>query len=274
MNSTRRSRFGYVPGYHTGTYHTVQRRLFGSRRFSREIEFRLIEPWFDGPPLRVLDLACGGGDFTWALALRGHRVVGLDRDLDALETTRPVRPHVSGTDFVGGDALALPFADARFDACMCNSSIEHFDDPLAALREVRRVLKPRGLLVLTTDAFPEQLSGFWSHVPRAWLKPHLRGEDVAGTARAHHRQKHHVTTYFTVEHMQRLLAEAGFDAQNVRNYLGGALPRAVFEAHVLLSGIDFYNATSQRLYPLLAPLSRLDSPAKPGFGVFAAARKR
>jgi ubiquinone/menaquinone biosynthesis C-methylase UbiE len=270
----RTSRFGYVPGYHTGTYHRLQRRLFGSRRFSRELEYRLIAPWFAGPPLRVLDLACGGGDFTWALALSGHRVTGMDRDLEALQTTAPVRPHVAGTDFVGGDALHLPFRAGAFDACMCNSSIEHFDDPGSALRELARTLKPGGLLVLTTDAFPEALSSLWRHVPRRWLKSHLREGDVAQKAREHHRREHHVATYFTIGHMRGLLESAGFEVEDVRNYLGGPLPKAVFEAHIVLGGLEFYNTTSRRLYPLLAPLTRLDSKTRPGFGVFAAARKR
>jgi ubiquinone/menaquinone biosynthesis C-methylase UbiE len=207
------------------------------------------------------------------LALRGHRVTGLDRDLDALETTAPVRPRVPLTDFVGGDALHLPFADASFDACMCNSSIEHFDRPEGALGELSRVLQPAGLLVLTTDAFPDKLSGFWRHVPRRWLKPHLRGEDLIRTARDHHRRQHHVATYFSVQHMKDLLEQSGFRPEVTRWYLGGFLPRAIFEGHLVLEGLEFYNALSQRLYPLFAAAARFDSATRPGFGVFAVARK-
>jgi ubiquinone/menaquinone biosynthesis C-methylase UbiE len=266
-------RFGYVPGYHTGRYHVLQRRLFGSRRFSREIEYGLIAPFFDSPPLRVLDLACGAGDFTWALALRGHRVTGLDRDLEALWSTAPVRPHVPSADFVGGNAQTLPFRPGSFDACICNSSIEHFDDPAGTVRELGRVLKPGGRLILTTDAFPDRLSWIWSRVPRGWMKAHLHQGDVASTAREHHRRQHHVTTYFTVDRLRALLEAEGFEVVAARDYLAGWLPRVVFEAHIVLKGLEFYNGTSQRLYPLLSAAKLFDSPRRAGFGVFAAARK-
>ena len=264
-------RFGYVPGYHRG-YHRLRRRLLGSRKFTRELEYRMIAPWFrGGHPMRVLDLACGSGDYCWPLAFQGHRVTGLDLRREGLEDAAQVRPYVPGVDFVRGDALALPFLAEAFDACLCNSSIEHFDDPAAAAREIRRVLRPGGLLVLTTDAFPPQLSRLWQWLPRGWRKPHLRTGDLTHRAREHHRTEHHVTTYFTPDHLRTLLAQSGFEVVVSRPYLAGWFPRRIFEAHVVLRWLEFYNATSQRVYPLVALTTHLDSRRGPGFGVFAVA---
>jgi len=269
---SRGVRLGYVPGFHTGAYHVLHRRLFGTRRFSREVEYRIVAGWLPRPG-RALDLACGGGDFAWALALRGDRVVGLDRDRDALRLARTVRPHVTGVDLVEGDALALPFGDGSFDLCLCNSSVEHFDDDRAALREMARVLKPGARLLLTTDAFPPRLTRLARWLPDRWLKPELRGPGRHARALEYHRRQHHVVRYFTREALAAKLREAGFAVEETRAYVSGALPRFAFELHLLLRGLSFYNAASQRLYPAWSLLSRFDSREGEGYGVAALARR-
>jgi len=236
------------------------------------MEYRILAGWLPGPG-RSLDVACGGGDFAWALALRGDRVVGLDRDREALALARTVRPHVAGVDLVEGDALRLPFRDGSFDLCLCNSSVEHFDDDEAALREMARVLRPGGRLVLTTDAFPRRLTRLARWLPDRWLKPELRGPGRQARAMEYHRRQHHVVRYFTPETLAAKLRGAGLAVQEVRSYVSGALPRFAFELHLLLRGLSFYNSTSQRLYPAWSLLSRFDARRGEGYGVAALASK-
>jgi ubiquinone/menaquinone biosynthesis C-methylase UbiE len=269
----RRVGLGYVPGYHKGAYHILQRRLFGTRRFSREVEYRAVVGWLGEAGVRSLDVACGTGDFSWALALRGDRVVALDRDREALTLAREVQPHLEGVVIVEGDALQLPFRDGSFDLCFCNSSLEHFDDGPGGLREMARVLRPGGRLVLTTDAFPRRLTPLARWLPDLWVKSELRGADRHARTKAQHAGRHHVVRYYTPASLAQAMQAAGLEVREVRSYLTGALPRFVFELHLLLRGLSFYNATSQRLYPLWSLVSRFDSTRGEGYGVAALALK-
>ena len=96
----------------------------------------------------ILDVACGPGVVTAAVAQDATAVVGLDAT-DAMLTKARVRaqdlPHVS---FQAGDAEALPFEDAYFDGLVTRLSLHHFETPAKALSEMSRVLKPGGRAVI------------------------------------------------------------------------------------------------------------------------------
>jgi ubiquinone/menaquinone biosynthesis C-methylase UbiE len=96
----------------------------------------------------LLDLACGPGIYTRPFARRiaPGLAVGLDLSPAMLRHARS-RARAAGLGnlaLVRGDALRLPFADARFDAVNCCGALHLFPDADLALREVRRVLKPGG----------------------------------------------------------------------------------------------------------------------------------
>jgi len=102
--------------------------------------------WIVAPiPLgsRTLDLACGSGP---SLRQRpGERWIGIDRSISEL-----TRSHFSGTDnILQGDATALPFDDATFDAVVCSMAVMVIQPLGAALDEVYRVLRPGGMFVVT-----------------------------------------------------------------------------------------------------------------------------
>ncbi|MGH9202619.1 MAG: class I SAM-dependent methyltransferase [Vicinamibacterales bacterium] len=93
----------------------------------------------------VLDVGCGTGWFSARAAERGARVTSLDIGTRLLAHTRArctTRP-------VAGDACALPFAGAAFDLVISSECIEHTLDPHAAVREIHRVTRPGGLLLIT-----------------------------------------------------------------------------------------------------------------------------
>jgi ubiquinone/menaquinone biosynthesis C-methylase UbiE len=99
---------------------------------------------------RVLDLACGPGNFTGdfaAAAGAGGLVVGFDASAPMLAFA--VRRDESATTaYVRGDAGALPFRAESFDAICCFGALHLFDDPFRALDEIVRVLAPSGRLAL------------------------------------------------------------------------------------------------------------------------------
>jgi SAM-dependent methyltransferase len=102
---------------------------------------------------RVLDICAGlGGPARFIASRRGCRVVGVElnagRAAGMARLTRLVRLE-DRVAVVRGDAIALPFARARFDACVSQEALLHITDKAAVLSEARRVLAPGGRLAFT-----------------------------------------------------------------------------------------------------------------------------
>jgi SAM-dependent methyltransferase len=101
------------------------------------------------PGERVLDVACGTGLISFPMAAavgaRG-RVVGTDLSGEMVDTARRFAAErgVANTRFERADAEALPFADASFDAAVCGLGLMYVPDPVKALGEMRRTLRPGG----------------------------------------------------------------------------------------------------------------------------------
>lgn len=102
---------------------------------------------------RVLDAGCGASIFPIYLAKQGHRVTALD--LHAPEGLN--QAHGVAVNYCQGELTRMPFEDASFDAVFCISVIEHLghEGAPAALQELRRVVKPGGRLLITTDYYED-----------------------------------------------------------------------------------------------------------------------
>jgi demethylmenaquinone methyltransferase/2-methoxy-6-polyprenyl-1,4-benzoquinol methylase len=98
-----------------------------------------------------LDLAAGTGVSTEELARSGAYVVGVDISLGMLRVGHRTRP---GVPLLAGDALALPFADATFDAVTISFGLRNIADTAAALRELARVTRPGGRLAVCEFSAP------------------------------------------------------------------------------------------------------------------------
>jgi len=99
---------------------------------------------------RVLDVATGGGHTALAFASVVRRVVAYDLTEPMLAAARAhVRARGAATvEFVAGDASALPFRDESFDVVTCRTAAHHFADVAGAVRQIHRVLRPGGSLLL------------------------------------------------------------------------------------------------------------------------------
>ena len=100
------------------------------------------------PGMTLLDVGCGPGTVTIDLASRVGRAVGLDRSPTVLASAREAAKDVPNVDFVEGDAYALPFEDDSFDVVYAHQVLQHLTDPIAALREMRRVARPGGYVAV------------------------------------------------------------------------------------------------------------------------------
>ncbi len=128
------------------------------------------------PGQRVLDVATGTGLVAFALARRGCTVVGLDQSEDMLAVARRdlTEHHPTLEDqitFVRGEAERLPFDDGEFDALTFTYLLRYVDDRAATMRELARVVKPRGTIGMVEFAVPASapLRAAWRVHTRAGL---------------------------------------------------------------------------------------------------------
>ena len=114
-----------------------------------------------GPGSRALDVATGTGDLAIELASRGASVVGSDFSEGMLDVARRKAP---GLTWEQGNALALPYEDATFDAATVGFGARNFSDLQQGLREMARVVRPGGRVVVLEITTPQKppLSTFFS----------------------------------------------------------------------------------------------------------------
>jgi len=107
------------------------------------------------PGAKLLDVGCGPGTITAGLADRvphGH-VTGIDSAAAVVEQAREVIGDRTNLDFGTGDVYALDYPDDTFDVVYAHQVLQHLGDPVKALREMRRVTKPGGLVAARDGDF-------------------------------------------------------------------------------------------------------------------------
>jgi demethylmenaquinone methyltransferase/2-methoxy-6-polyprenyl-1,4-benzoquinol methylase len=178
------------------------------------------------PGDRVLDACCGTGDLAVA-ARRGGAgsVVGLDFAERMLERARRKDAAI---EWVRGDVLALPFADASFDAATVGFGVRNVDDLEAGLRELRRVLRPGGRLGILEITTPR---GVLAPFYRLWFDRviPLLGKVLPGGA-AYTYLPASVRRFPVPEELAALLRRSGFAAVRFRVFAGGIVALHVGEA--------------------------------------------
>lgn len=95
----------------------------------------------------ALDLACGTGDITFALHARGAEAIGLDITPRMIELAQTKRTALGKARFLVGDMMALPFPDSSFDVVTTGYGIRNVPVIALALSEIKRVLRPGGVLL-------------------------------------------------------------------------------------------------------------------------------
>lgn len=162
-----------------------------------------------GANLRIVALgkavrAFVGTPLPLAMAIRAGQLSGLRvldcNGADGLSAALAALPHYVRADYPAVDMRRMAFADGSFDLIVHSDTLEHIENPIAALRECRRVLAPRGRLCFTVPTIVGRMSR-----NRAGLAPSYHGDPSTG------RDDFLVHTEFGAD-MWTFVFEAGFDA--------------------------------------------------------------
>ncbi len=175
-----------------------------------------------GAPTDVLDLACGTFDLGLEALAQGKakRVHGCDFCQPMLVAGADKRKGHPLSASVG-DALHLPFADGSFDLVMVAYGWRNFGDPRLALRELARVLRPGGQLLILeffrpTSWWPKTFYGSFGKV----VFP-LVGGTLTGNAGAYRYLNDSIARFLSHEEADAAIAEAGFTSQRWVSFFGG-----------------------------------------------------
>jgi demethylmenaquinone methyltransferase/2-methoxy-6-polyprenyl-1,4-benzoquinol methylase len=179
------------------------------------------------PGERVLDLAAGTAVSTIELAQTGAYAVGCDFSLGMLQAGR-ARPDRRNVPLVAGDALHLPFGDAAFDAATISFGLRNVADVGQALREMARVVRPGGRLVVCEFSRPT-----FAPFRRLYLNYLMRAlpivaRRVSSSPDAYVYLAESIRNWPAQVELARLIAAAGWTEVHWRNLTGGivALHRA------------------------------------------------
>ncbi len=174
---------------------------------------------------RVLDLAAGTGTSSEPFAARGAGVVPCDFSLGMLRVGKRARPALP---FVAGDATRLPFRDDTFDAVTISFGLRNIVDPDAGLREMRRVTRPGGRLVVCEFSHPT-----WAPLRNLYLEYLMRAlpalaRAVSSSPDAYVYLAESIRAWPDQRGLADQMARAGWSTPQWRNLSGGivALHRA------------------------------------------------
>jgi ubiquinone/menaquinone biosynthesis C-methylase UbiE len=203
---------------------------------------------------RILDAGCGMGTLALSLAKIGAEVVGVDLSMQAIANCRIMAQKLGlrNTDFQLQDLCKLSFESNTFDCIICADVVEHVPDHAKMTSEMARVLKPGGILVLST------------------VLPTTTQRSFFYRARAENHR--HVREGYTVDQLSHLLMSAGLHIRRVL-YSDRLFERIAWEIDQLVKGQALFR---RMLFPLLLGLSKFDRllpPTVKGNNITVSAQK-
>lgn len=264
-------------------------------RFRSEYHYAVFEFWRSAKVLRflarngvsrlgrVLDDGCGGGGMCVSLGEETDLVVGIDLSGRFGESGMRLarEKQVRTVHLCRADALALPFGAEEFDTVLSHAVIEHVPDPVAYLREIRRVVRPGGRVYLQTQPY---LSPSGSHLPRLkvpvplhlllgrsiafrlsrWLARHApamldvpaEGSSFLTMATRGETKRDDLLNHVTVRRLRLHIAAAGFSVIREDLYVAGVaqrwlpaplaarVPKMPFVRDVLVTNMEYLLGTA------------------------------
>lgn len=178
----------------------------------------------DAPPGPALDLACGTGDITWALAADGRDVVGLDLTISMLRLAvrRSGRAEVRPS-WACGDMTRLPFGDGSFAVVTAGYGLRNVPLLETAVSEIARVLRPGGLFVSLDFNKPASRPMRAVYLGYLTVVGSALGFALHGDADTYRYIPHSIRRYPGAEGVAAVLAGRGFGPVRIEPKLGGLM---------------------------------------------------
>lgn len=188
---------------------------FGQDRRWRQITRRALAP---APGERILDLAAGTGVSTAEFARSGADCVAADFSFGMLSAGQS-----RGLPMVAADALNLPFGDDTFDGVAILFGLRNLASTLDGLREMARVVRPGGRLVICEFSTPT-----WQPFRSVYMNYVMRGlpwiaRTVASNPEAYVYLAESIRSWPDQRALARTIGEAGWSGVKYRNLMGGAV---------------------------------------------------
>lgn len=166
----------------------------------------------------LIDVGCASGHQVFAAAPIVKRAVGVDVAKDFIDAGKKfaAEHQIKNVEFEVVDGFHFPYPDASFTKAICSEVIEHLIDPKPLLDEIKRVLKPGGVIVFTVPNWNSR-GTVWQRMKHGFKEPpftpitEFSMEAMGGHGDAHVRQ-------FSIRTFSQLIRENGL----VPNYAGGA----------------------------------------------------
>ena len=209
MRRMRRNRDVAITGLNARMYDRQGRRY-------RQEEFRALAEQLAkriSEEKRVLEVALGSGYLAAELFRLGRtHIVGMDISADQVEIARAnAREAGAALELVVGNVRNMPFADSSFDFVLCFAAFKNFQDPSAALEEMRRVLAPGGTVII---------GDMFSDISNLAIEEYLDQQNIRGMNR------------FFLERTFRFLRKGAYSHEELRELIG----RAGFSSHEIEEG--------------------------------------
>jgi SAM-dependent methyltransferase len=197
----------------------------------------LARPW---PDALVLDVATGTGHTALALSPHVRRVIAIDVTPEMLAEGGRLKDEggITNVQFRIADALDLPFEDATFDIVTCRRAAHHFADIARALREMKRVLKGNGRLVIDDRSVSEDDFVDATMNRLDWLH-----------------DESHMREYRPSE-WQCMMSEAGFEVEAIEPYIkhrpllsltAGVAPDKAAEIHRIIASLGKFQRAAMNV---------------------------
>jgi len=226
----------------------------GTLNFARQIEWQNMLEWLDPREgERILDVACGGGRLSLKIAEKGCKVYGIDISEDSINTAKRLAEREKiNAHYEIADAQHLPYSGGYFDKVVCSSSLEHFPDDVESLKEMNRILKQGGTLVLTTDSC-------------IYLNQGSIGE--------RHRDIAHIVNYYTPEILKERFEIAGLVIVKIKYLLKSPITRFFINIGIKMAWRGYlWLGISLLAYPLCLLSERLFKTRELGYVLIAEAK--